>query len=187
LAQKEIYYAHEKDCLLIVELIKRKNDITNRSMSCSPSFLFLSPIQIAGKENHLDVVLFSIFHGLLTPGVPKFWGLIKLKSWHDRLNTDNKNQLLAVAEENRREYDTSYITFLVVLQNVAALKKNGQKGDAAAAHIVANTGVARFCSYDPTLSPMHNLIADFLCGSKDARLLLNQIILLNRCPLFFRQ
>ena len=144
----------------------------------------VSPIQKACVENHLDIVVYCIFHGLLTPGMPEFWGLIKVKSWYDRLNTDNKNRLLALAEENRREYDTSYTTFLIVLQNVDTLKK--RTCDAAAASVVANTSVARFCTNEPTLTPIH-LIADFLCGPQKARLVLNQIILFNQSALCFRR
>jgi ribosomal protein S24E len=203
-----LYIACWKGWLRIIELFKRKNDTTNRSSTrmymnqkrleglllspASQVFVLLessfgyqvSPIQKACVENHLDIVLYCIFHGLLTPGMPEFWGLIKVKSWYDRLNTDNKNRLLALAEENRREYDTSYTTFLIVLQNVDTLKK--RTCDAAAASVVANTSVARFCSNEPTLTPIH-LIADFLCGPQQARLVLNQIILFNQSALCFRR
>jgi ankyrin repeat protein len=175
-----LFIACQKGWLRIIELFKRKIDITNRSSTRmymnqkrlkGPPASQISPIQIACVENRLDIVLFCIFHGVLTPGMPEFWGLVKLKWWYDRLNTGNKNRLLALAEENRRDYNTSYIAFFNVLKQRGKSRKQIQETGA-----VANPPVARICYCRHPI----RLIATFLCGPKEARLVLNQIILFNQ-------
>ena len=134
-----------------------------------------SPIQIACTRNNTDIVLFSIHQGLPAPGSSNSLNSMQLP-WFENLNFDNQQQLLALAEQNRDEYYTSLSTFLSIIQKIVQLKTlHQQTNDATAASAIANVPIAYFCLNHPQ-QPLR-LIADYLCGPKEARLLWYHIIL----------
>ena len=140
-----------------------------------PCFRAQSPIQIACKNNHMDIVLFSIHQGLPCPGTSNFSNSMQLP-WFKMLNNANQLQLLALAEQNRDEFYTSYSTFLSIIQKTVQLKRlHQQTNNATAASAIANVPIAHFCLNHPQ-QPLR-LIAEYLCGPKEARLLWYHIIL----------
>ena len=140
-----------------------------------PCFLARSPIESACKNNHMDIVLFSIHQGLPASGSSNALNSMQLP-WFEKLNFDNQQQLLALAEQNRDEYYTSLSTFLSIIQKIVQLKTlHQQTNDATAASAIANVPIAYFCLNHPQ-QPLR-LIADYLCGPKEARLLWYHIIL----------
>jgi hypothetical protein len=83
---------------------------------------------------------------------------------------------LALAKQNRDEYYTSQSTFLSIIQKIVQLKTLHQQGSyAAVASSITNVPIAHFCLNHPQ-QPLR-LIADYLCGPKEARLLWYHIIL----------
>ena len=151
-------------------------------MNCStaeqmnqPCFQGRSPIQIACHQNNVDIVLFSIHQGLPAPGTSNASNSMQLP-WFQMLNNANQLQLLALAEQNRDEYYTSHSTFLSIIQKTVQLKRLHQQGSyAAVASSITNVPIAHFCLNHPQ-QPLR-LIADYLCGPKEARLLWYHIIL----------
>ena len=134
-----------------------------------------SPIQIACKKNNMDIVLFSIHQGLPAPGTSNVSNSMQLP-WFKMLNNANQQHLLALAEQNRDEYYTSHSTFLSIIQKTVQLKRLHQPtNNATTASAVANAPITHFCLNHPQ-QPLR-LIADYLCGPKEARLLWYHIIL----------
>ena len=140
-----------------------------------PCFRAQSPIQIACTRNNTDIVLFSIHQGLPAPGTSNISNSMQLP-WFKMLNNANQQHLLALAEQNRDEFYTSYSTFLSIIQKTVQLKTLHQQGSyAAVASSITNVPIAHFCLNHPQ-QPLR-LIADYLCGPKEARLLWYHIIL----------
>ena len=152
------------------------NCSTVEQMNHQPFFQARSPIESACSENHMGIVLFSIHQGLPAPGSSNALNSMQLP-WFEKLNFDNQQQLLALAEQNRDEYYTSLSTFLSIIQKIVQLKTlhQQQTNDATAASAIANVPIAYFCLNHPQ-QPLR-LIADYLCGPKEARLLWYHIIL----------
>jgi hypothetical protein len=151
-------------------------------MNCStieqinqPCFQGYSPIQIACTRNNTDIVLFSIHQGLPAPGTSNISNSMQLP-WFKMLNNANQHKLLALAEQNRDEFYTSHSTFLSVIQKIVQITRLHQlTNNATAASAIANAPIAHFCLNHPQ-QPLR-LIADYLCGPKEARLLWYHIIL----------
>ena len=173
-----LFMACTQNYLNIVKLLKNKND----TMNCSTAeqmnhicFHGYSAIQAACDGNHMDIVLFSIYQGLPDPGTSNAPNSMQLP-WFEMLNNANQHKLLALAEQNRDEHYTSYSTFLFVIQKTVQLNLlHEQTNNATAIFATPNVPIAHFCLSRPQ-QPLR-LIADYLCGPKEARLLWCHIIL----------
>ena len=123
----------------------------------------------------MDIVLFSIHQGLPAPGTSNVSNSMQLP-WFKMLNNANQLRLLALAEQNRDEYYTSHSTFLSIIQKTVQLKSlHQQTNNATATSGIAHVPIAHFSLNHPQ-QPLR-LIADYLCGPKEARLLWYHIIL----------